>query len=109
MLDRLRQDVRFAARTLAKAPGFTFIVIATLALGIGANTAIFSITDQLLLRLLPVQAPEQLVSFENPGAFAGRQEGSNTFSYPMYRDFRDRNEVFAGVIGSYLTSLTMTV
>jgi predicted permease len=105
----MTHDLRYAIRTLVNTPAFTLVVVLTLALGIGANTAIFSIADQLLLRLLPVDRPRELVSFESPGVFAGRSEGNNTFSYPMYRDFRDRNDVFSGVIGSYLTSLTLTV
>ena len=107
-MDHLARDVRFAFRTLLKAPGFALIVILTLALGVGANTAIFSITDQLLLRLLPVAHPEELVSFANPGAFMGRTENQDTFSYPMYRDFRDKNGVFSGVIASFPVSLTLT-
>ena len=105
----LPHDLRYAVRTLLKTPAFTAIVVLTLALGIGANTAIFSLTDQLLLRLLPVKNPQQLVMFENPGPFQGRTNNSNTFSYPMYRDFRDRNTVFDGVIASFSTSLTLTV
>jgi predicted permease len=102
-------DLRFALRTLRKTPAFTIIVVLTLALGIGANTAIFSLTDQLLLRLLPVAEPQRLVMFENPGPFQGRTNNRNTFSYPMYRDFRDRNSVFSGVIASFTPSLTLTV
>ena len=60
------------SRALLKTPAFTFVVVLTLALGIGANTAIFSLTDQVLLRLLPVKAPEQLVVLDGPGAFQGR-------------------------------------
>jgi predicted permease len=101
------QDVRYAWRTLLHTPAFTVIVVSTLALGIGANTAIFSLADQILLRLLPVKNPEQLVVFDNPGAFAGRSFNSNTFSYPMYRDFRDRNSVFGGVIARFPTPLTL--
>src|SRR5436190_9388901 len=74
-------DLRYALRTLIATPGFTLVVILTLALGIGANMAIFSLTDQVLLRRLPVRNPDELVLFENPGAFAGRQF-NNTFSYP---------------------------
>src|ERR1700730_17269376 len=103
----LSQNIRHATRTLLTAPAFTIIVVLTLALGIGANTAIFSLTDQILLRLLPVKNPEQLVVFDNPGAFAGRQFNNNTFSYPMYRDFRDRNAVFTGVIARFPTPLTL--
>lgn len=60
-----RQDVRYAARTLAKSRAFTFVVIASLALGIGANTAIFSLIDAALLKMLPVRNPEQLVQLKN--------------------------------------------
>ena len=60
-------DVRYAVRTLVKTPAFTLVVVLTLALGIGANTAIFSLTDQVLLRMLPVKSPEQLVVLDGPG------------------------------------------
>src|SRR5437016_2127941 len=107
MIDTLFQDLRYARRTLLKTPAFTLIVVLTLALGIGANTAIFSLTDQLLLRLLPVKHPEQLVVLDGPGAFQGRTFNSGTFSYPMYRDFRDQTPVFSGVIARFATPLTL--
>src|SRR3954470_17482506 len=100
-------DFRYAIRTLRAAPGFTVVVVLTLALGIGANTAIFSLTDQVLLRMLPVKAPEQLVIFDGPGAFRGRTFNNGTFSYPMYRDFRDQNTVFDGVLARFPAPLTM--
>ena len=102
-----RMDLRYALRTLTATPGFTLVVILTLALGIGANTAIFSLTDQVLLRRLPVRNPDELVLFENPGAFAGRQFNNNTFSYPMYRDFRDGNTVFSGIVARFPAPLTL--
>jgi predicted permease len=102
-----RMDLRYALRTLRATPGFTLVVIVTLALGIGANTAIFSLTDQVLLRRLPVKSPDELVLFENPGAFAGRQFNDNTFSFPMYRDFRDSNTVFSGIAARFPTPLTL--
>src|SRR5256885_4181308 len=101
------QDLRYAARTLVNTPAFTFVVVLTLALGIGANTAIFSLTDQVLLRLLPVKAPERLVVFDGPGAFQGRTFNDGTFSYPMYRDFRDGNTVLDGVLARFPTALTL--
>jgi predicted permease len=100
-------DFRYALRTLVKAPAFTIVVVLTLALGIGANTAIFSLTDQVLLRMLPVKNPEQLVVLDGPGAFRGRTFNKATFSYPMYRDFRDQNTVFAGVIARFPAGLAM--
>jgi predicted permease len=102
------QDLRYAFRTLVKTPAFTIVVVLTLALGIGANTAIFSLTDQVLLRQLPVRSPEQLVILDGPGAFQGRTFNNGTFSYPMYRDFRDQNTVFDGVIARFGTPLTMS-
>jgi hypothetical protein len=99
-------DFRYALRTLLKAPAFTIVVILTLALGIGANTAIFSLTDQVLLRMLPVRSPEQLVVLDGPGAFRGRTFNNGTFSFPMYRDIRDQNTVFDGVIARFPAPLT---
>ena len=100
-------DFRYALRTLLKAPAFTAVVVLTLALGIGANTAIFSLTDQLLLRMLPVKSPEQLVVLDGPGAFRGRTFNNGTFSFPMYRDLRDRNTVFDGVIARFPAAVTL--
>jgi predicted permease len=100
-------DFRYALRTLLKAPAFTIVVVLTLALGIGANTAIFSLTDQVLLRMLPVKSPEQLVVLDGPGAFRGRTFNNGTLSYPMYRDVRDQNTVFDGVIARFPAPLTL--
>ena len=100
-------DFRYALRTLLKAPAFTIVVVLTLALGIGANTAIFSLTDQVLLRMLPVKSPEQLVVLDGPGAFRGRTFNNGTLSYPMYRDIRDQNTVFDGVIARFPAPLTL--
>jgi predicted permease len=98
---RLAQDVRDALRLLRKSPGFSLVVIATLALGIGANTAIFSLLDQLLVRLLPVRDPRELVLLSGPGPNTGMFESSSDvvvpFSHPMFLDFRDRNTVFGDV------------
>jgi predicted permease len=104
-MGNLLQDVRFGLRTLAKNPGFTIVAVLTLALGIGANAAIFSLTDQVLLRLLPVERPQELVVLHSPGKSHGRTwndiGGGQSFSYPMYKDLRDRNEVFTGLLARY--------
>ena len=93
----LVQDVTFAVRTFAKAPLFFAIAVLSLAFGIGANTAIFSLTDQLLVRMLPVNQPEQLVMLSAVGRHYGSNMGRNRISYPMYQDFRDHNAVFKGM------------
>jgi predicted permease len=92
------QDLQYAFRTLRKAPGFSIVAIISLALGIGANTAIFSLLDQLLLRTLPVRDPGGIVGLASRGNHYGSNWGMDAMSYPMYKDFRDRAEVFDGVI-----------
>ncbi len=82
--------------------------IVTLALGVGANAAIFTLFDQVLLRMLPVERPQELVRFEWSGAYSGSASSfgggsSNYFSYPMYRDLRDRNQVFSGMLAALKT------
>ena len=98
-------DLRYAVRQLAKSPGFAIIAVLTLALGIGANTAIFTLLDQALLRALPVNHPEQLVRLRYYGSNTGRTsafggDGHDYFSYPMYRDLRDKNGVFSGTLAN---------
>ncbi|MHC1769025.1 MAG: ABC transporter permease [Verrucomicrobiia bacterium] len=91
-------DLRFALRQLLKSPGFTAVVVLTLALGIGANTTIFSITNGLLLRPLPVREAERLVALFTTYE---KQSGLNGTSYPDYRDLRDRNDVFEGLAAHF--------
>jgi predicted permease len=105
----LAQDLRYALRTLARARGFTAVVILTLGLGIGANTAIFSLMDQVLLRRLPVADPAALVQLDGPGPWSGRTLDQRTFSNPMYRDLRDGNTVFSGLVAQFGTPATLTV
>jgi putative ABC transport system permease protein len=93
----LLQDIRYALRMLRKNPLFSAVVVLTLALGIGANAAIFSLTDKVLLQSLPVSHPEQLVVISSYESEAGR-ERRLSFSYPMYQDLRDKADVFDGVI-----------
>jgi len=94
-IETLPQDVRYGLRQLRRNPGFTAVGILTLALGIGANAAIFSLMDAVLLRRLPVRNPQELVVISS---FDAESEAESSFSYPMYRDLRDRNGVFSGVI-----------
>ncbi len=107
-MNGLIQDLRYAIRQLRKKPGFTAVAVLTLALGIGANTAIFGLLDQALLRALPVKDPDRLVllRFSGSGPHGhthSRGDDKLCFSYPMYRDLRDRNTVFNGVIATTLT------
>ena len=104
-MQSLIQNIRYAVRQLSRAPGFAATIVITLALGIGANTAIFTIFDQVMLRMLPVEKPKELVRFEWSGSFSGSRssfggDSSNYFSYPMFKDLRDRNSVFSGVVAA---------
>jgi len=107
----LWQDVRYGLRMLAKHPGFTAIAVLTLALGIGANTAIFSLLNQILLRQLPVKDPKELVLLRAPGVRTGHiwsdGDDSESFSYPLYKGLRDNNPVFAGIFGRYAFSASI--
>jgi predicted permease len=93
-LQRLAQDMRFALRLMGRSKGFTAVAILSLALGIGANTAMFSITDALMLRMLPVRNPEQLVILSETSD--QNLLGAN-FQYPAFRKFRDLTQVFSDV------------
>jgi putative ABC transport system permease protein len=97
-MNALWQDFRFALRSLARSPIFAMVAILSLGLGIGANTAIFSLLDQLLLRMLPIKDPARIVQMAARGSHYGSNWGMNAMSYPMYRDFRDRAEVFEGLL-----------
>jgi putative ABC transport system permease protein len=103
-MQTLWQDLRYGARMLWKRPGFTMVVSLTLALGIGANTAIFGVVDRLLVRLLPVNEPARLVNL------IGRDqkgEEDTSFSYPIYKDYRDQNDVFDGLLAYSETAMNL--
>src|SRR5882757_4247654 len=94
-------------RTLAKNPAFTLVAMATLAFGIGANTAMFSLLDQVVLRLLPVSHPEQMVIVRETGNHYGNSFGPNTISWPMFEDLRDNNQVFPGMFCRFPATVTL--
>jgi predicted permease len=102
-MESLFQDFRYAVRMLLKSPAFTTVAVLTLALGIGANTAIFTVVNALLLKMLPVKAPHELVAVGDPGYVDTRWHGTpatDYFSYPLYRELRDRTSVFQGLVAA---------
>jgi hypothetical protein len=104
LLETLWQDVRFGLRMLRKSPGFTAIAVLTLALGIGANTAIFSMINALMLRALPVREPGQLVELLHRFP---EEPALNGFSHEAYQLLRDQNHVFSGLIASTYQSFNV--
>jgi predicted permease len=105
-MQTLRQDLLYGIRILTKRPGFTLIVALTLALGIGANTAVFSLIDAFLLKLLPVRDPQQLVFVR---ATTSRGGITGSFPYPIFEQFRDQNRSFSGVFAVDSTRVSVTV
>lgn len=100
-------DIRYAIRMLTKNPAFACVVVLTLALGIGANAAIFSLLDKVLLQSLPVANPDQLVVLSSYDPKEG-PDNDSSFSYAMYQDLRDRNSVFSGVIARGGTQMNVS-
>lgn len=97
-------DIRYALRMMRRAPAFTAVAVLSLALGIGANTAIFSMLNAVMLRTLPVRDPEQLVELLNK--YPGEPRG-NFFSWRSYEYYRDHNHVFSGIIGAYASRFNL--
>src|SRR5215813_7120319 len=102
------RDFRYAVRSLRKSPVFLTVAVLSLALGIGANTAIFTLIHQLILQPLPVRDPEQLVMLAGRGKHYGGNNGPDRLSYPMYQEIRDKNEVFDGMFCTYPTTVSAT-
>ncbi len=104
-MTNLLADVRLALRSWRKSPAFAAIAILSIALGIGANAAIFTLVDQVLLRPLPVRDPDELVQVSFTGSRYGNNWGDGSeLSYPMFTEIRDNNQVFAGVFGRFVTA-----
>ncbi|HKP86349.1 MAG TPA: ABC transporter permease [Blastocatellia bacterium] len=105
-METLFQDLRYGARTLIKRPGFTAVAIIALALGIGANTAIFSVINAVLLKPLPFSDPERLVAVYETSTLRGDSRGA--VSYPDFADWRDQNHVFEGMAAFHTGNYTLT-
>src|SRR5438067_2276625 len=108
-MTRLVQDLLFAIRSFRRMPVFTTVAVLSLALGIGANTAIFTLVDQLILRLLPVRDPDRIVILAGQGRHYGGNNGRNALAYLMYQDIRDRNSVFSAMMCRYRFGTLVTV
>jgi len=110
MLDGLRSDTRHALRGLARDRAFTLVAVLSVGLGVGANSAIFSLVDQALFRRLPVREPERLVLLSWNGFFVGTGWGSsNLISHPLFRDLKAENQVFDGMFARHPTSVHLSV
>ncbi len=104
----LAQDLRFALRGLGKSRPFTVVAVLSLALGIGANTAIFTLLDQVLLRRLPVREPERIALLTMVGSHYGSNWGGNAISYPLFEDLSKNNRVFSGMFCRFPTSVSLS-
>ena len=109
LIDTFLRDLRYTFRTLVRTPGFTAVAVLTLGLGIGANTAIFTLLDQILLRLLPVKEPQQLVLLTMKGHNYGNNWGGNAISHPMFRDFRAHNQVFSDMFCRFPAAASLSI
>src|SRR5438552_17930714 len=108
-MSNLLADLRFALRMLRRSPLFASVAILSLALGIGANTAIFTLFDQILLRALPVRDPDSLVMLYQRGAHNGSNMGDRMQSYPIYRDLQQKAAPLAEVLCRRLVATSLSV
>src|SRR5574339_1065695 len=102
-------DLKLAVRGLFRSPLFSIVAILSLALGIGANTAIFTLIDQILLRKLPVKSPEELVMLFQTGPHSGSNMGARMHSYPIYQEYQKRAEPLAEVVARRLADASVSV
>ena len=109
LFSNLVSDVRFALRGFRRSPLFATVAILSLALGIGANSAIFTLIDQVLLRKLPVTRPDELVMLYQTGAHNGSNMGGRMHSYPIYQDFQQKAEPLAEVLCRRLVPASVSV
>src|SRR5262245_12750225 len=108
----LWQDLKLSVRMLMKKPGFTLIIVLTLSLAIGANTAIFTVINAVLLRALPVKDPQRLVFLSNPNRHGINSEETGDrrlFAYHEFEWLRDHNQVFSGVFAAHSATPTFPV
>jgi predicted permease len=108
-MNTVMADLRFAVRGLRRSPLFSTVAILSLALGIGANTAIFTLIDQVLLRKLPVSHPEQLVMLYQRGSNMGSNMGTRMHSYPLYQELQQRAEPLSEVLCRRLAAASVSI
>jgi hypothetical protein len=108
-MTNILNDLRYTLRTLRRSPLFAGVAILSLALGIGANTAIFTLIDQIVLRELPVKDPDSLVMLYQRGAHNGSNLGGRMHSYPIYQDFQQKAEPFSEVICRRLVDASVSI
>ena len=108
-MSTLSSDLGFAVRGLRRSPLFSIVAILSLALGIGANSAIFTLIDQVLLRKLPVTRPDELVMLYQQGSHNGSNMGTRMHSYPIYQDYQQKAEPLAEVLCRRLVPASVSV